>query len=104
MYIYKDQLNMSYVTLSCMHIIIKITVVSVATYQLRMANIKREVENRETLCRDGVDTQYVFAIIKQKPYNLTTNMLKAYLSTKASSLSAFMISKTHRVAQKPRRG
>ena len=30
----------------------------------------------------------------QKPYNFTTNMLKAYLSTQPSSLSTFMISKT----------
>jgi len=32
--------------------------------------------------------------------NVTTNMLKAYLSSQPSSLSAFMISKTHIVAQK----
>ena len=40
----------------------------------------------------------------QKPYNFTTlmNTLKAYLSAQASSLSAFVISKTHIVAQKPR--
>ena len=36
------------------------------------------------------------------PYNFTTNTLKAYLSTQASSLSAFVISKTHIVAQKLR--
>ena len=32
----------------------------------------------------------------QKPYNFTTlNMLKAYLSAQASSLSGFVISKSH---------
>ena len=41
------------------------------------------------------------AILKQKSYNSTTNMLKAYLSNQPSSLSAFMISKTHGGAQKP---
>ena len=41
-------------------------------------------------------------ILKQKPYNFTTNTLKAYLSAQASSLSAFVISKTHVIAQKPR--
>ena len=41
-------------------------------------------------------------MLKQKSYNFTTNMLKAYLSAQVSSLSAFVISKTHTVAQKPR--
>ena len=41
-------------------------------------------------------------LIKQKLYNFTTNMLEAYLSTQFFSSSAFMISKTHLVAQKPR--
>ena len=50
------------------------------------------------LCRDGADAQY----LKQKPYNFTTNTLKAYLSTQASYLSAFVISKIHIVAQKPK--
>ena len=44
----------------------------------------------------------IYAILKQKPYSFTTNMLKAYLSTQPSSLSAFMINKTHQVGQKPR--
>ena len=39
----------------------------------------------DSLCRDGMDAQA----------NLTTNTRKAYLSTQPSSLSAFMISKTH---------
>ena len=43
----------------------------------------------------------IYAILKQKLYNFTTNMLKAYLSSQASSLSAFVISKTHMVARKP---
>ena len=40
----------------------------------------------------------IYAIRKQKPSNFTTNTLKAYLS----SLSAFVISKTHITGQKPR--
>ena len=47
-------------------------------------------------------TRAIYAILKQKPYNFTTNTLKAYLSSQASSLSAFMISKTHISGQKPR--
>ena len=43
-------------------------------------------------------------ILKQKLYNFTTNTLKAYLAPmQSSSLSAFMISKTHTVGRKPRR-
>ena len=38
----------------------------------------------------------------RKPYNFTTNTQKAYLSIQASSLSAFVISKTHISDQKPR--
>ena len=49
----------------------------------------------------GWHRRAIYAILKQKPYNFTTNMLKAYLSAQASSLSAFVISKTHIVAQKP---
>ena len=41
------------------------------------------------------------AIIVAIPNNFTTYTLKAYLSTQPSSLSAFMISKTHIVDQKP---
>ena len=37
-----------------------------------------------------------------KPYNSTTNVQNAYLSIQASSLSAFVISKTHVSGQKPR--
>ena len=44
----------------------------------------------------------IYTILKQKPYNFTTNTLKAYLSILASSLSAFVISKTHISGQKPR--
>ena len=43
----------------------------------------------------------IYAILKQKLYNFTTNMLKANLSAQASSLSAFVISKTHISGQKP---
>ena len=53
-------------------------------------------ESRWRWCR-----RTIYAIIKQKPYNFTTNMLKAYLGAHSSSLSAFIISKTHIVAQKP---
>ena len=45
----------------------------------------------DSLCRG----QRAIYAIKQKPYNFTTNTLKAYLSAQTSSLSAFMISKTH---------
>ena len=65
-----------------------------------MDNLIRE--SVDSLCRDGVDTQYTYAILKQKPYNFTTNSLKAYLSAQASSLSAFLISKAHISGQKPR--
>ena len=41
-------------------------------------------------------------ILKQKPYNFTTNTQKAYLSAQASSFSAFLISKTHISGQKLR--
>ena len=37
-----------------------------------------------------------------QPYNFATNMLKVYLSTQTSSLSAFVIWKTHTVAKKSR--
>ena len=57
-------------------------------------------ESVDSLCRDGPDAQYMQ--FKQKPYNFTTNTLKAYLSALSSSLSAFMISKTHISAQKTR--
>ena len=57
-------------------------------------------ESVDSLCRDGADAQ-IYAILKQKPYNFTTNTLKAYLSAQASSLSAFVISKTHISGQKP---
>ena len=42
-----------------------------------------------------------YAILKQKLYNFTINELKAYLNGQTSSLSAFVISKTHIVAQNP---
>ena len=51
-------------------------------------------ESVDSLCRDDANVKYM-QYLKQKPYNFTTNMLKAYLSTQASSLSAFVISKTH---------
>ena len=44
----------------------------------------------------------IYAILKQKPYNFTTNTQKAYLSIQTSSLSAFVIIKTHIIGQKPR--
>ena len=60
-------------------------------------------ESVDSLCRDGA-RRAVYAILKQKPYNFTTNTLKAYLSVQTSSLSAFVISKTHISGQKPRGG
>ena len=72
----------------------------------RHLNPKSEIPNTtanqsvDSLCRDGADAQY--AILKQKPYNFTTNTQKPYLSIQASSLSTFVISKTHISGQKPR--
>ena len=43
----------------------------------------------------------IYPVLNQKPHNFATNMLKAYLSAQPSSLSTFMISKTHIVAQMP---
>ena len=59
-------------------------------------------ESVDSLCRDGADAQYTQYLIKQKPYNFTTNTQKAYLSIQASCLSAFVISKTHISGQKLR--
>ena len=53
-------------------------------------------ESVDSLCRDGADAQYMELTLKQKLYNFTTNTQKAYLSTQASSLSDFVISKTHK--------
>ena len=64
--------------------------------------LQREVQLSElvdSLCRNGADSQHM-QYLKQKPYNFTTNMLNAYLSPQPSSLSAFMIIKTHTAAQK----
>ena len=52
--------------------------------------------------RELVDSLYRDATHKQKPYNFT-DTLNAYLIAQPFSLSPFMISKTHIVAQKPRR-
>ena len=38
--------------------------------------------------------------LKQKPYNFTTIMLRTYLSTQGSVLSASVINKTHTSGQK----
>ena len=40
-------------------------------------------------------------LLKRKWYNFATKILQAFLSAQASSLSAFVISKTRIVAQKP---
>ena len=60
-------------------------------------HIRVAYQSVDSLCRDGANT----AILKQKPYNFTTNTLKAYLSAQASSLSAFVISNIHISGQKP---
>ena len=44
----------------------------------------------------------IYAILKEKLYNFTTNTLKAYLSAQSFSLSAFMISNNHISAQQSR--
>ena len=53
------------------------------------------------LSMQGWRRRAIYAILEQKPYNFTTNTLKAYLSAQASSLSAFVIHKTHTSGQKP---
>ena len=65
---------------------------SVLTYYQRVGRLSMQGWHRHA----------IYAILKQKPYNFTTNTLKAYLSAQSSSLSASVISKTHRSAQKPR--
>ena len=55
-------------------------------FWIKLNNIRESVD---------LDAQYM------QSYNFTTNAPKAYLSTHVSSLSAFVISKTHIVAQKP---
>ena len=52
-------------------------------------------EDRMVTCWHGLP---MYATLKRKPCNFTTNTLKAYLSAQPSCLSAFMISKTHIVA------
>ena len=52
-------------------------------------------ESVDSLCRDGADAQYMQYLSKTEPYNFTTNTLKGYLSVQASSLSAYVISKTN---------
>ena len=47
------------------------------------------------LYMQGWRRRAMYAILKQTPYTFTTKTLKAYLSASSSSLSAFMISKTH---------
>ena len=54
-------------------------------------------ESVDTLCKENI----IYAILKQNPYNFTTNALKAYLSTHSYSLRASMIRKTSISAQNP---
>ena len=56
----------------------------------------------DSLCRDGADAQYMQYLSKSRITSPCTNMLIAYLSAQASSLSAFVISKTLISGQKPR--
>ena len=52
-------------------------------------------ESVDSVCRDGADMQYIYAILKQLPYNFTTNTTpKAYINTQPFSLCTFVISKT----------
>ena len=51
------------------------------------------------LSMQGWRRRAIYAILKQKPYNITTNKLKAYLSAQTSSLSTFVISKTLQVTK-----
>ena len=60
----------------------------------------KQILSVDSLCRDSTDTQYMQYLSKSHVTSIT-NMLKAHLSTQPSSFSAFMISKTHIIAQKP---
>ena len=66
----------------------------IATIFYALFYVYYQVMQIKESCKDGADMQYML-------YNVTTNMLKAYLSSHPSSLSAFMVSKTHMVAKKP---
>ena len=66
-----------------------------------LKTVKPEDVGIECVCVQGWCWCAIYAILKQKPHNFTTNMLKSYLGTQSSSLSAFMISKTYISAQKP---
>ena len=59
------------------------------------SNFRHIRESVDSLCRDGART------LNTLSHNFTTNTRKAYLSAQASSLSAFVISKTHISGQKP---
>ena len=48
----------------------------------------------DSLCRNGADAQYMQYLNKSRITSPQT--LKAYLSNQASSLSGFVISKTHK--------
>ena len=64
-----------------------------ASWPLHKVHISKSVDS---LCRDGADAQYMQYLSQ----NCTTS-LKVYLSAQPTSSSAFVISKTHTVAQKP---
>ena len=81
------------------HVIIKI-IQCIALAILRMEMCKYVSESVDSLCRDDVNMHVIYAILKQKLYNFATNRLKALCP--AFPFSAFVISKTHIVAQKPR--
>ena len=51
------------------------TILPASIYIYKLKNIRESVDS---LCRDGTDAQ-LYAILKEKPYNFTTNTLKAYL-------------------------
>ena len=58
-------------------------------------------ESVDSLCRDGADAQYMQYLSKSRITSPQTRK-KAYLSIQASSLSAFVISKTRISGQKLR--
>ena len=81
------------------YVILSVRAIDGMEHIIRPAKDIRELV--DSLCKDGADAQYIQYLSKSRI--LSPQMLKANLSTQPSSLSTFMISKTDRVSQKPRR-
>ena len=66
---------------------------------MQLSNVTTIRKSVDSLCRDGANAQYMQYLSKSR---ITSPQLtlKAYLSVQASSLSAFVISKTQKVCKK----